>query len=471
MPPHAPDAVALSHDDERPVKRYTLQDVSKHNTPEDCWLVIWGKVYDVTSWVPKHPGGSLIFVKAGQDSTQLFDSYHPLYVRKLLGKYCVGELQRNAEDLKEHYASIEYSDGDQEAFYLTVKQRVETYFRKHKINPRFHPHMFLKTAVIVGVYFLSYYYAFFGSHNIFVSMLLASIMGFAAAEVGISVMHDGNHGAYSQSCTFGYLMGATLDLVGASSFMWRQQHVVGHHSFTNVDSYDPDIRVKDPDIRRVTSDQPRQWYHQYQHIYLGALYGLLALKSVLADDFSAYFSGSIGSVKVAPMTPLEFKVFWGSKAFYAFYMLLLPLTYGHYNAFAFIGLYILSQLVTGWTLALMFQVAHVVGDAAFLIVETDESKAKVPSGWAEMQVRTTTNFSVKSSFWTHISGGLNHQIEHHLFPSVCHVHYPLIQPIVKSTCEEFNVPYTAYPTFVAALKAHFSHLKQVGLQDGLRLDG
>ncbi|KAL2635526.1 hypothetical protein R1flu_007005 [Riccia fluitans] len=474
MPPHAHDSTGHGSENFRlpfdgiptqdsstsPLKKYTLQDVSKHNTPEDCWLVIWGKVYDVTSWVKVHPGGSLIYVKAGQDSTQLFDSYHPLYVRKMLSQYCIGEVQTAPGDDKFRSSTLQYGDEEHEAFYHTLKQRVETFFRQQKINPRYHPHMLLKSAVIIGTLFLCYYLGFFWSTNIFLSVPLVCVMGFCIAEVGMSIMHDGNHGSYTKSTLLGYVMSATLDLVGASSFMWRQQHVAGHHSFTNIDHYDPDIRVKDPDLRRVTSEQPQRWFHEYQHIYLGILYGLLALKSVFVDDFSAYFSGDIGPVKVAQMTPLEMGIFWGGKVMYVLYMFVLPLMYGQYNILTFIGLYILSQLVAGWTLALFFQVAHVVDDAVFPTVETDGVKAKIPSGWAEMQVRTTTNFSPRSTFWTHISGGLNHQIEHHLFPGMCHVYYPKIQPIVKATCDEFNVPYTSYPTFWAALRAHFQYLKR-----------
>ena len=80
------------------------------------------------------------------------------------------------------------------------------------------------------------------------------------AEVGVSIQHDANHGAYSRNTRLEYLLGTTLDMVGASSFMWKQQHVVGHHTYTNVEGLDPDIRVKDPDVRRVSQHQPWQSY-------------------------------------------------------------------------------------------------------------------------------------------------------------------------------------------------------------------
>ncbi|KAJ7531400.1 hypothetical protein O6H91_14G042400 [Diphasiastrum complanatum] len=457
---------------ERQSKKYSLKEVSKHDVPEDCWLVIDSKVYNVTSWIPSHPGGSLIHLKAGQDSTYLFNSYHPLYVRKLLDRYCIGEVERIPSDEQLNMSTVLYQDSCQEAFYLTLKERVEAYFEKKKVNPRVHPHMFIKSLLVIAGFVLCYYLTFFRLQSFAWSSISAIGMGFFIAEVGMSIQHDSNHGAYSNWPLLGYIMGASLDVIGASSFMWRQQHVVGHHSHTNVNNYDPDIRVKDPDLRCVSSSQPRHSYHTYQHLYLGPLYGLLALKSIFIDDFAAYFSGSIGQVTIPKMTPLEFKIFWGGKIFYGLYMIAIPLLFSNLHWSSFLLLFMLSQLVTGWILALFFQVAHVVEEAAFLNVDFSKGFPMLPSGWAAMQVYTTSNFSPNSLLWTHISGGLNYQIEHHLFPAVCHLHYPGIQPIVEATCREFNIPYNCFPSFFEALKCHFRYLRKVGYKDmELRLVG
>lgn len=443
------------------VKRFTANDVASHNRPEDCWLIIRGKVYDVSAWVSKHPGGSLIYVRAGYDCTQLFESYHPVYVRKLLGKYFIGDLERNDESVGTSVLEYAEEDGDKD-FYTTLKRRVEVFFKEKNINPRVHPHMFIKSFIILAGFFSCYYAAFFACKSLLLSFLFASVMGFLLAEVGMSIQHDCNHGAYGNNRTLAYILGASLDLVGSSSFMWKQQHVVGHHMNTNVDNFDPDIRVKDPDFRRVTVQQPVQWYHAYQHVYLGALYGLLALKSVFLDDFNAFFSGYIGPVKVAKMTTLESAIFWGGKLVYSFYMFVLPSIWGIHSTGTFAFLYIVSQLVGGWTLALLFQVAHVVEEADFPTADCSEGTPKIAKGWAATQVATTTDFSPNSFFWMHISGGLNYQIEHHLFPGVCHVHYPSLKPIVEAVCKEFGVPYHCYPSFFSALKAHFGYLKKVG---------
>eukprot|EP00250_Pteridium_aquilinum_P004280 c14504_g1_i1 orf=313-1734(+) len=465
------DTSALFQDEPVPQAQtfYTSQEVLSHSVPEDCWLIIHGKVYDVTSWIPHHPGGTLIYVNAGKDSTHLFDSYHPLYVRNMLERYCIGALKHDKDS---ELVSINYEQAGKEDFYLTLKKRVESHFKKMKVNPRVHPHMFLKSLAILATYLLSYYLTFYWAGSFVISLMAAMATGFLAAEVGICIQHDANHGAYSDWRGLGYLMSASLDIVGASSFMWRQQHVVGHHSYTNVNGYDPDIRVNDPDLRRVTVEQPRRNYHYFQHWYLACLYGLLALKSVFVDDFLAYKSSSIGPIKISKMTPLENCVFWGGKLVYVLYMLVLPAIFSCHSGSRVAILYLTSQLIAGWTLALMFQVAHVVGGADFPVVEKSNGVSRVSQGWAALQVSTTNNFCTDSLFWTHISGGLNFQIEHHLFPGVCHLHYASIQPIVKETCKEFDVPYNNFPTFWSALGAHFEYLKTVGRSDfKLRLDG
>ena len=192
------------------------------------------------------------------------------------------------------------------------------------------------------------------------------------------------------------------------SFMWRQQHVVGHHAFTNVDGLDPDIRVGERDVRRVTGKQPWHGWHSWQHLYLGLLYGLLAFKSIYIDDFVALFGGSIGAVRLSKQTPAEAAVFWGGKALYATYMLAAPLAWSQHCLARLLALWAIADAVTGWMLAFMFQVAHVVDDVSY--PARDPATGRVPLGWAAGQVATTADFCHGSWFWTHVSGGLNYQV-------------------------------------------------------------
>ena len=231
--------------------------------------------------------------------------------------------------------------------------------------------------------------------------------------------------------------------------------------------------------------------HAYQHFYLLALYGLLALKSVVVDDFTALAEGKIGNVTLANMTTLETIVFWGGKGIFFSYAVAAPLMWSNHSILSTMLLLLLAELVCGWLLAFMFQVAHVQSEVDWFIkdsksntvvrdeqqnqhskgshVQNDHAVKEKSSnllgvvvGWGEGQVLTSADFCHGSFFWTHISGGLNYQIVHHLFPGVCHCHYPMIAPIIKKTCEEFGIRYTHYNTFISALTSHVKHLKAMG---------
>mmetsp|Transcript_25741 Transcript_25741/g.64380 ORF Transcript_25741/g.64380 Transcript_25741/m.64380 type:complete len:485 (-) Transcript_25741:192-1646(-) len=439
-------------------RKHTAAEVEVHSTPEDLWVIVHGKVYDVTTFVPRHPGGNMIWVKAGGDCTQLFDSYHPLKTQAVLDKYYIGEVQRVKGDEDK---IIEYKDDMKKGkFYMDCKVAVERYFKDTKQDPRVHVEMYIKTAVILLGVVVCNYCTFFLTSSFLVSAVFAALHGMWKAEVGVSIQHDANHGAYGKNRGFLHAMQLTLDAVGASSFMWRQQHVVGHHAYTNVEGIDPDIRcAPEKDIRRVNEHQPHEGYHPFQHVYLFFAYGLLSFKSCFADDFNAWASGRIGWVKVAAFTQGESAQFWGAKAVWAAYYLALPAMYSPHSFLRLAALITITEVVTGWLLAFMFQVAHVVGDVRFFQLSEE---GKVNLGWGESQLYSSADFAHGSKFWMHFSGGLNYQVAHHLFPGVCHCHYPALAPIIMKVAKEYGLEYAIYPTFWAALTAHFTHLKNVG---------
>ena len=445
-----------------------LEEIRRHKTKDDLWVSVHGKVYDVTRFVPKHPGGSMIYVKGGRDISQLFDAYHPLRAQKVLQQFYIGELEGVREGRAFEQVQYEADMGEGE-FYRVVKERVERYFKDHRLDPRFSVAMYVKTACILGGLFLAYAGTFYAAATYAGAFLCAVLFGVCKAEIGVSIQHDANHGAYCKSKWLGDAIGCTLDMVGASSFMWKQQHVVGHHAFTNT-QIDPDIRVGDDDIRRVTPEQPWSPKHRFQHLYLGLLYGLLSLKSVTVDDFKSLADGHIGPTQLTAMEAWERAVFWGGKAFFYGAWYAAPAFLSPWSLGQLAGLWLVAEAVTGWLLAFMFQVAHVVEGVDWLRV--DDRTGKVPTGWAAGQVATSADFCHGSWFWTHFSGGLNYQTAHHLFPGVCHCHYPAITPIIMETCAEFGLKYNVYATFPDAVRGHFKYLEKVGLEgvlDGAKI--
>jgi predicted heme/steroid binding protein len=304
MVPKAKDHVAAPAHGGGAERSFTPQEVEKHNKSDDVWLIVRDAVYDVSKFVDRHPGGDLILLQKGRDVTSMFESLHPSTAQKTLDKFKIGTVAAGSVR-----STITFPPAEQRNFYPTLKARVEEYFKTSGEKRRDNPRMYLKALSIIAFTLTAWCHAppppllsattSFSSSNryfTFISaspslplrFLFAAAWGCGMALVGVAIQHDANHGAMSNNKHVCTVFGATLDyLSGASSYMWRQQHDYGHHSYTNIHDKDPDIRVTETDIRRVTKWQPLHKWHYGQHIYLPILYSLLGLKSVFIDDYAA----------------------------------------------------------------------------------------------------------------------------------------------------------------------------------------
>jgi fatty acid desaturase/predicted heme/steroid binding protein len=454
-----------------PKDRKTIrwEEIRRHNNEQSPWLVINGKVYDVTEFQTRHPGGDMILLGAGRHATELFLSHHPSKVieSNMLDKYYIGDVEEEPTQVKAKSHQIDmktglnmahlYAPSSQTDFYSVLRHRIEDYFKKNNIKPRDSPEMYIKTFLSLTVWFI----LLLGTHYLFDSIILSSICavlwGFANANIGMSVMHDGNHGGYSDSPIINRIMGGTFDFLGGSSFVWKMIHSVGHHVHTNVEEIDPDIHTAEPHFRKIKGIQKHHWWYRYQHIYLPFMYSIL-LFELFARDFIAMLKGSWGGVPFQPAPRREWIIFWSTKAWFVTNFFLGPYFY-HGDLMRVVLLNCVALLIAGELLVLMFQVNHVTQAATSFHADSNGVVAK---DWAISQVEGSSNFASGSWLWNHISGGLNHQTEHHLFPTISHVHYPKIHPIVKKTCEEYGVSYNSYPTFFDAIKGHFGLLMDMG---------
>jgi linoleoyl-CoA desaturase len=122
--------------------------------------------------------------------------------------------------------------------------------------------------------------------------------------------------------------------------------------------------------------------------------------------------------------------------------------------------YLLTSFVQGLTLSIIFQLAHCVESAAFPLPR--HGTARIENSWAAHQVETTVDFARHSRLLSWFIGGLNFQVEHHLFPRICHIHYPAISHLIEETCIGFGLRYNAHDTFRGALASHFRWLRRMG---------
>lgn len=341
------------------------------------------------------------------------------------------------------------------------------------------------------------------------AIIYSVVMGFFAHLVGTCIQHDGNHGAFSKSPFINTLAGWTMDMIGASAFTWQFQHMLGHHPYTNLlDIHEEELKTKgidtplqnkdqesDPDvfssfplIRMHPVHEPT-WINRYQHLYAPILFAFMTLAKVFQQDVEVALSHRLYHIDAKCRYGSIWNVirFWGMKTLSMVYMIALP-CYFH-GVKRGLVLFTVGHLTCGEVLATMFIVNHVIEGVAFLqkdartgmdvqskpttaegispMTETQKSMGKdapkiALNDWAAVQCQTSVNWSSGSWFWNHFSGGLSHQIEHHLFPSICHTNYVYIQDVVEKTCREFGVPYQSEPNLYVAYGKMLTHLKIMG---------
>jgi linoleoyl-CoA desaturase len=354
---------------------------------------------------------------------------------------------------------------NQRDFVATLNRRVNDYFKNNNVSKHANREMVIKTFFMFLLHFIPYGLIVSGLVTSAWSLIgMTILMGLGLAGIGLSVMHDANHGAYSKTTWINNLIGYSMNLIGANAFNWKMQHNVLHHSYTNVLDEDEDISPRG--ALRLTPHSDWKKVHKYQFIYAWALYGLMTIVWLFFKDFTRlrkYQKNGMGKKHKANM-PLEWTIMIGTKLFYVGYIFIVPLLATDLAWWQiFIGIMGMHYLA-GFILAIIFQPAHVIEGTEFPL--PDESRT-LENNWAVHQLLTTTNFGNNSRWFSWYVGGLNFQIEHHLFPNICHVHYRKIADIVKSTATEFGLPYKTSRTFVSALAAHARLLKQLGARPTL----
>jgi linoleoyl-CoA desaturase len=347
--------------------------------------------------------------------------------------------------------------GTDRAFQLELRRRVDEYFRTTGRRQRDCWQMYLKTAIVTASLAISYLLLVFAAHAWWQSVPLAVLIGFAAAGIGFNVQHDGGHHAYSDHRWINKLMAMTLDFIGGSSYLWHWKHDVIHHTYVNVTGQDSDLNLGI--FGRVTPHQPRLAFHRWQHLYLWPLYGFLAIRWQLVDDFRRLIAGRIGSHRIRRPTGGDLVLLVAGKAVFFTWAFGIPLLFHPLNAV--LVHYGVAALVLGATLAAVFQVAHCVEEATFPLPSAGTGRIK--RAWAVHQAETAVDFARRSRVVAWLLGGLNFQIEHHLFPRISHVNYPAISNLVEQTCRDFGVAYTEHRSFRQGVTAHFRWLRRMGM--------
>lgn len=344
----------------------------------------------------------------------------------------------------------------QNPFFTTLKEKVNLYFSDNNIQTTGNRKLYFKSIIQVASAIILYITLVFFTPGMFVSILLCIVMGFNLAAIGFNIMHEGGHQSFSKYKWVNTIGAYFLNVLGGNSFYWKIKHNINHHTYTNVEGMDADIDIQP--FMRLHRNQTLYWIHRFQHFYCFILYGISYLVWIFWDDFEKYFTGKIAEGKHTRMNVKEHFIFWITKVMYVSVFILVPLLLLGI-AKALVGFAIMS-FVSGLVIAFVFQLAHVVEGTSFPV--PDAHSNKIEQEWAIHQITTTANFSTNNRIMSWFLGGLNFQVEHHLFPRISHIHYPKINQFVKESCAKHNVTYLEYPTIFKAIDSHLAHIKTMG---------
>ena len=357
-------------------------------------------------------------------------------------------------------ANVRFNEKDRPEFYRELRSRVNNYFKESKKEKFANANMVFKSIFMLALYFTPFIIMITGIVSSTLGILLLwSLMGLGIAGIGLSIMHDANHGSYSSNDKVNSFMGFSLNYLGGYPLNWKIQHNLLHHTYTNIDGFDEDFDKKE--IIRFSPTQEKKPFFRFQLLYAPIIYASLTLYWVLAKDYIQLFDyNKRGLLKTQNITfgKALFQIIF-YKVVYFGALIFLPIFLTGIPWWLVITGFLLMQGIGGLILALVFQCAHVLTETEFYHPE-DVNNSE--NNWAIHQMKTTSNFAVRNAPLTWLLGGLNYQVEHHLFPTICHVHYPAISKIVRKTAEEYDVPYLEHKTFVGAIANHFSFLHQLG---------
>lgn len=358
-------------------------------------------------------------------------------------------------------STVRFSRKDSAKFFPTLNKRVNTYFKDNNLKKTGNWKLHLKALVMFSLFLTPYFLILSLDISQWWMLLLTIVMGVGMAGVGMNIMHDGNHGSYSSKKWVNKIMGGSIYVLAGNVYNWQVQHNVLHHTYTNIHGHDEDLDAGR--IIRFSKHSKWQRFHRFQHFYSVALYGLLTFNWALTVDFKQtrrYLKRKLAYGKL-PNPVTQWSIVGISKALYVFIWIVIPILVLSIAWWKILIGFFIMHYTAGLILSIVFQLAHVV-EKTDMPLPDDTGSMK--NTWAIHQLFTTVNFGTTNRFINWFTGGLNHQVEHHIFPNISHIHYNQLSKIVKQTAKECQLPYHEYITTRAAIAAHFRHLREMGMK-------
>ncbi|HEY8660938.1 MAG TPA: acyl-CoA desaturase [Hanamia sp.] len=349
-------------------------------------------------------------------------------------------------------------------FYSTLNKRVDDYFISNKISKNANWVMIFKTLFYLGVFTAAYLMLILNQNSVGVQFLLWIIIGFFTAFIGLNISHDAIHGSLSRYKSVNKVLSYTFNIIGANAYLWGIMHNIVHHTYTNIEGHDEDI--ESVPLLRLSPHQKLKKVHRYQYWYAFLFYGFGSLTWVFIKDYVKFFKKKIGNYENKKHPRIEYFNLFFFKAVYYTLFLVIPLILINATWWQILLGFFVLHFCEGITMAVIFMLAHVVEETNFPL---PNEKGNIDNSWAVHQLYTTADFGRENHLLNFLCGGLNFQIEHHLYPRICHVHYKQISNIVKKTAEEYNLRYNANPSFAGAIRSHIRLLKRLGKSEAVAM--
>ncbi|MCW9708635.1 fatty acid desaturase family protein [Fodinibius salsisoli] len=352
---------------------------------------------------------------------------------------------------------ISFKGKDRKGFAREIKKEVNHYFKANNLSKKANSRMVIKTVILLTIYFGAYGLIISGAFGLWSMAFFCFLMGIGMAGIGFSVSHDALHGAYSSNKYVNKILGYTFDLLGANGYIWKITHNIIHHTYTNIYEHDEDLEVAE--FIRLSPNAEHKTVHRVQHILAFIAYGFATLFWVFIKDYKYFLQSSLGPYEDKSHPAAEWVTLIITKLLYYGYMLVLPAILLPITWWQLAIGFLIVHFTAGIILGVIFQLAHVVEGTDH---PTENEEGNIENAWMIHQLETTSNFAHNNHLLCWYIGGLNYQIEHHLFPKICSIHYPEISSIVRRVANEYDIPYNYHPTLGIAIKSHYRTLKKFG---------
>ena len=354
-------------------------------------------------------------------------------------------------------AKVSFSKCKESDFYTTLNKNVDAFFASNNFSKKGNQIMLLKVLFYPTVFISAYVILVSTNIPIAVQFLLWAVLGLFTAFIGLNISHDAVHDSLSSNKSINKILGYSFNIIGGNKYVWNITHNIVHHTYTNIEGHDEDIALIS--LLRMSPHQKLRKVHRYQHWYAFFFYSLSSLLWVFIKDYRKFFKKNIGNYNNKKHPKIEYYILFGSKAIYYALFLAIPIIFIHAAWWIIVLGFITMHIVQGLTMAIIFMLAHVVEETDFPL---PNNTGTMMNTWAVHQLYTTADFGRNNSLLSFFCGGLNFQVEHHLYPKICHVHYKHISDIVKETAKSFDLRYNDNTSFGSAITSHVRFLKRLG---------